>query len=91
MVWAVRNLWRSSSPASSKTGLLEQFKWDHVQESFEYFQRSRLRNRSGQPVPVLSHPQSKAFPQIQIDPLVFLFVPTVLSVVTTEKSLAPLS
>jgi len=44
-----------------KQGHLEQAAQDHIQVRFEYLQRRRLHNLSGQPVPVLCHPQRKKF------------------------------
>jgi len=49
-----RDLWGSSSPTPvPKQGHLEQAAQDHVQADFEYLQRRRLHNLSGQLVPVL--------------------------------------
>ena len=77
MVGIGRDLWRSSSP----TPLLEQDHLEHVaqdrvQAGFEYLQRRRLHSLSGQPVPVLGHPQSKeVFSHVQMELPVFQFVP----------------
>jgi len=60
----------------------------------EYLQRTRLHNLPGQPVPGLSHPQSKqVLPHVQTELLCFSLcpLPLVLSLGTTEKSLAPSS
>jgi len=46
---------------------LEQAAQDGVHASFEYLQRRRLHNPSGQPVPVLRHPHSKVFPHVQME------------------------
>ena len=52
----------------------------------------RLLNLTGQPVAVLVHPHGeKVFPDVQKEPPLFQFVPPVLSLGTTEKSLAPSS
>jgi len=43
---------------------------------FEYLQGWRLHNLSGQPVPGLGHPHSEeTFPDVQMEPPVFQFVP----------------
>jgi len=56
MVGVGRDLWGSSSPTPLlKQGHLEQAAQDLVQEGFEYLQRRRLHNLSGQPVPGLHH------------------------------------
>ena len=76
MEWVGRDLWRSSSPNSLlEQDHLEQVAQDGIQAGFEYLQRRRLHNLSGQPVPVLGHPQSKVFPHIQMELPVFQFVP----------------
>jgi len=55
-----RDLCESPSPTPlPKQGHLEQATQDLVQVGFEYLQRRRLHNHSGQLVPVLHHPQSK--------------------------------
>jgi len=66
MVGVGRDLWRSSSPSPlPKLVNLEQAAQDLIQAGFEYLQRRRLRNLSGQPVPVLCHLQSKeVLPQV---------------------------
>ena len=71
------NLWRSSSPTTLlKLGHLEQVAQDHIQAGLEYFQRRRIHNPSGQPVPVLCHPQSKkVFPRLQTELPKLQFVP----------------
>uniref|UniRef100_A0A8B9PTS4 Tectonin beta-propeller repeat containing 2 n=1 Tax=Apteryx owenii TaxID=8824 RepID=A0A8B9PTS4_APTOW len=72
-----RDLWRSSSPTPLlKQGHLEHIVQDRIQACFEYLQRRRLHNLSGQPVPVLCHPHSeKVFPHVQMEASVFQFVP----------------
>jgi len=58
MLGVGRDLCGSSGPTLlSKQGHLEQAAQDVVQAGFEYVQRRRLHNFSGQPVPVLRHPQ----------------------------------
>ena len=53
-----RELCGSSSPTPLlKQGHLEQAAQDLVQAGFEYLQRRRIHKLSGQPVPVLHHPQ----------------------------------
>ena len=55
-----RELCGSSSPIPlPKQGHLEQVTQDLVRAGFEYLQRRRLHNLSGQPAPVLLHPQSE--------------------------------
>jgi len=55
-----RDLCGSSSPTPLlKQGLPQQATQDLVRAGLEYLQRRRLHNPSGQPVPVLRHPQSK--------------------------------
>ncbi|KAM6343521.1 zinc transporter 7 isoform 3-T7 [Alca torda] len=59
MVGIGKDLWRSCSPNPlPEQGHLEQAAQERIQRGFEYLQRRRLRNLSGQPVPVLWHPQS---------------------------------
>lgn len=67
MVEAGRYLWRSSGPTTLlKQGHLQLTVQDHVQITFECLQRGRLQNFPGQPLPVLSYPQSeKLFLDIQ--------------------------
>ena len=69
MVWVERDLRGSSSPTHlSKQGCLEQVAQELVKVGFEYFQRRRLQNLSGKPVPVLHHPQSEEFlPHVQLE------------------------
>jgi len=53
-----RDLCGSSSPTPlSKQGYLQQSAQDLVQAGLEYLQRRRLHSLTGQPVPVLRHPQ----------------------------------
>ena len=55
-----RDLCGSSSPTPlPKQGHLQQAAPDLVQAGLEYIQRRRIHNLSGQPVPVLRHPQSE--------------------------------
>jgi len=77
MVGVGRDLWRSSRPPPlPKQGLLQQAAQDLVQVGFEYLQRRRLHNPSGQPVPMLCHPQSKeVLPRGQVELPLLQFVP----------------
>jgi len=60
MVGIGRDPWGSSGPSPlPKQGHLEQVAHDLVQADFEYLQRRRIHSLSGQPVPVLHHPQSE--------------------------------
>jgi len=60
MVGIGRDLWGPPIPTPlPKQGHLQQAAQDCAQAGFEYLQRKRLHNPSGQPVPVLHHPQSK--------------------------------
>ena len=60
MVGVGRDLCGSSSPSPlPKQGHLQKAAQDLVQPGLEYLQRRRLHNLSGQPVPVLHHPQSE--------------------------------
>jgi len=92
MVGVGRDLWGSSGPTPLlKQGHLQQTAQDLVQAGFEYLQRRRLHSPSGQPVPVLCHPQSKeGLPHVQTELPMLQLVP-VLSLGTTEQSLAPSS
>ena len=77
MVGVARDLCgSSSSTALSKQGHLQQAAQDLVQVAFEYLQRRRLQHPSGQPVPVLCHPQSEeVLPHGQMEPPMLQFVP----------------
>ena len=67
----------SSSTPQLKQGQLEQVASDRVQLDFEYLKGWRLHNHSGQPLPVVGHPHSKkVLPDVQTDPSVFQFVPS---------------
>jgi len=72
-----RELRRSSSPTPlPKQVHIEQAAQDPVQASFEYIQRRRLHNLSGQPVLVLCHSHNQeVLPHIQMQFLLFQFVP----------------
>jgi len=95
MVGVGRDLWGSSSPAPlPKQGPLQQAAEDLVQAGFEYHQRRRIHNISGQPVPVVRHPQmEEVLPYVQVELPMFQFVPVALdlSLGTTENSLGPSS
>ena len=59
-----------------KQGHLEQGAQDLVQVGLEYLQRRRIRNTSGQPVPVLRHPQrEEVLPHVQLELPMLQFVP----------------
>jgi len=77
MVGVGRDLCGSSSPTPLvKQGHLEQAAHECVQEGFEYLQRRRLHKPSGQPVPVLCHPQGKeALPHVQLELPLLQFMP----------------
>jgi len=63
MVGVGRDLCGSSSPTLlPKQGHLQQAAQDLVQADFEYLRRRRIHSLSGQPVPVLCHPQSDKVP-----------------------------
>jgi len=71
-----RDLWGSSDPTPlPKQDHLEKAAQDLVQVGLEYLQRRRLHNLSGQPVPVLHHPQSEeVLPHVQMELPVLQFV-----------------
>jgi len=77
MVGVGRDLCASSSPTPlPKQGHLEQATQDLVQAGLEYLQRRRLHSPSGQPVPVLRHPQrEEVLPYVQTELPVLQFVP----------------
>jgi len=77
MVGVGRDLWGSSSPIPlPKQVHLEQTAQDLVQVGFEYLQRRRIHNLSGEPVPVLHHPQSEeVLPHVQMELPMLQFVP----------------
>ena len=57
----------SSSTPLPKQGHLQQAAQDRIQVGLEYLQR-RLHNLSGQPVPVLRHPQrEEVLPRVQLE------------------------
>jgi len=89
---ATRDLCGSPSPAPLlKQGHLEQAAQNLVQVGLEYLQRRRLHSLPRQPVPVLCHPQSEdVLPHVRQNFLCFSLcpLPLVLSLGTTEKSLA---
>ena len=93
MVGVGRDLCGSSSPTPlPKKGHLQQAAQDLFQAGLEYLQRRRIRNLPGQLVPVLRHPQrEEILPHVQTELPMLQFVPIVLSLGTTEKSLAPSS
>ena len=77
MVGVGRDLWGSSSPTPlPKQGHLQQAAQDLVQVGLEYFQRRRLHNLPGQPVPMLRHCQSKeVLPHVRTELPMLQFVP----------------
>ena len=77
MVGVGRDLCGSSSPTLlPKQGLPQQAAQDIVQMGLEYLQRRRLHNPSGQPFPVLCHPQSEeVLPHVQTELPMLQFVP----------------
>jgi len=72
-----RDLWGSSTPTSlPKQGDLLQAAQELFQAGFEYLQRRRLHNPSGQPLPGLHHPQrEKVLPHVQMELPMLQFVP----------------
>jgi len=79
-----RDLWKSSGPIPLlKQGHLERVAQDHVKTSSEYLQGWRLPKLPGKPIPVLGHSHSKdVFPDVQMAPPVFQFVPVASGPVT---------
>jgi len=77
MVGIGSDLFGSSSPTLlPKQGHLQQAAQDLDQVGLEYLQRRRLHNLSGQPVPVLRHPQSEeVLPHVQTELPMLQFVP----------------
>jgi len=77
MVGVEGDLWRSSSlTLLPKQVHVQQAAQNYVQEGFEDLQRRTLHNPSGQPVPVLHHPQSEeVLPHVQLELLMLHFVP----------------
>jgi len=77
MVGVGRDLCGSSSPTSlQKQDHLEQAAQDLIEAGFQYPQRRRLHNPSGQLVPVFHHPQSKEVPpHVQMQLPMLSFVP----------------
>ena len=84
MVEVERNLWRSSCATPlPKQDHQEQVVHDRVQMAFDHLQGWWHHNLSGEPVPVLSHSHSKnEFPDVQMRPPVFQFVPSVSGPIT---------
>ena len=89
-----RDLCGSSSPTPPpKQGHLQQAAQDLVQAGLEYLQRRRLHNLTGQPVPVLRHPQREEVPpHVQTELPVPQFVPITPCPVTGHhwKELGPI-
>ena len=80
-----RHLWRPSGAGSRwySRATRSHLPRTCVQMAFEYLQGWRLRNLSGQPVPVLSHPHSKkVLPAVLREPPVFQSVPAASGPVT---------
>lgn len=74
MVKAGRRL--CSSKPLLKQLHLQELAQDHIWMGFKYLQRKRLHSLSGQPVPVLCHPQrTEAFPHSQMELPAFQSVP----------------
>ena len=94
MLGVGRDLCESSSPTPvPKQGHLEQIAQDLVQAGLEYLQRRRIHNLSGQPVPVLRHPQREEVPpHVQTELPVPQFVPIAPCPVTGHhwKELGPI-
>ena len=71
-----RDLCGSSCPTPlPKQGHLQHAVPDLVQVGLEYLQRRRIHSLSGQPVPVLHHPQSEVLPRDQVELPMLQFVP----------------
>jgi len=72
-----KDLCGPSSPTPLlKQGHLQQAAQDFVQADLEYLQRRRIHTLSGQPVPVLRHPQSEeVLPHVQTELPMLQFVP----------------
>lgn len=61
----------------AKAGSLEQVTQESVQVGSEYLQRRKLHSPSRQPAPVLCHSSREDdLSHVQVEPPVFLFVPT---------------
>ena len=77
MVGVGRDFCGSSSPNPlSKQGHLQQAAQDLIYAGLEYIQRRRIHNLSGQPVPVLRHPQrEEVLPHVQLELPKLQFVP----------------
>jgi len=77
MVGVGRDLCGSSSLTPlPKQGHLQQAAQDFIPVGFQYLQRRRLYNPSGQPGPVLCHPQSEEFlSHVQLELPMLQFVP----------------
>ena len=77
MLGVGRDLCGSPSPTLlPKQGHLQQAAQDLVQVGLEYLHRRRIHNLSGQPVPVLRHPQSEeVLPHVQTELPLLQFVP----------------
>ena len=77
-----RDLYGSSSPTLlPKQGRIQQAAQDLVQAGLECFQRKRLHNLPGQPVPVLRHPQREEVPphvQTELPKLQFVVITRVI-------------
>ena len=89
-----RDLWGSSSPTPlPKQGHLQQVAQDLIQVGSEYLQRRTFHNASGQPVPGLRHPRSKAvLPRVQTEhPMLQQLLPFCWSSNTPATTLPALS
>jgi len=84
-----RDLCGSSSPTLlPKQGHLQQAAQHLVQAGLEYFQRRRLHNLPGQPVPGLRDPQrEEVLPHVQTELPVLQFVPVDPCPVRSPRSL----
>lgn len=78
-----RSHWQSSCPASLlKQGPLDHVYWGLCPDDFEYLHGRRLHDLSWQPVPVLGHLHSEAFPHVQVEPPVHQVLPTASCAIT---------
>ncbi|XP_074958280.1 A-type potassium channel modulatory protein KCNIP1 isoform X1 [Phalacrocorax aristotelis] len=67
MVGVGRDFWRSSHPIPLlEQAHLEQGAQEHIQVGFDCLQGRRLHNLSGQPVPLLCHPQDKIEDELEM-------------------------
>lgn len=85
--------WRSSGviPLGAQPVHLDIVAWDHIQAAFEYLQEGDSTGLSAIFISAQSPSQWKVFSDFHREPLLPQFVPLVLSLCTSEKSLVPSS